>query len=133
MSKNVEIVRSLYADFAAGNVPSFLGKLAPNVHWNEAEGFPLADRNPYVGPQAIVEGVFARVASTWRDFAVEVKELVGSGDLVVMLGRYRGVVAVSGKKLDVQVAHLWWLAGGRVVRFQQMVDTAGVARTLVSA
>jgi len=131
MSKtNTDLVRSLYADFAAGNVPSFVSKLAPNIHWNEAEGFPLADRNPYVGPQAIVDGVFVRVAALWSDFKVVVKDVVGSGDVVTMFGRYQGTAIATGIKLDVQVAHTWWIAAGRVVRFQQMVDTAGVAKTL---
>ena len=130
MATNTDLVRSLYADFAAGNVPAFVAKLAPNVHWNEAEGFPLADRNPYVGPKAIVEGVFGRVAETWRDFKVVVKDVVGSGDVVTMFGRYLGTAIATGNKLDVQVAHTWWVAAGRVVRFQQMVDTAGVAKSL---
>jgi hypothetical protein len=31
------------------------------ISWNEAEGNPLADRNPYVGPQAVADSVFARL------------------------------------------------------------------------
>jgi hypothetical protein len=29
------------------------GAMDPAIPWNEAEGNPLADRNPYVGPQAV--------------------------------------------------------------------------------
>lgn len=130
MSQNLEIVRQLYAAFAAGNVPAFLAHLDPALRWNEAEGFPYADRNPYVGPDAVVAGVFARIAADFQGFRVVVGELAGGGDVVVMLGRYQGQSLRSGKALDVQCQHTWWFRAGKVVRFQQMVDTAAVARTL---
>jgi hypothetical protein len=36
--------------------------------WNEAEDTPLADRNPYVGPQAVGEGVFGRLMAAINNF-----------------------------------------------------------------
>jgi ketosteroid isomerase-like protein len=130
MPNSLELVRGIYAAFAAGDVPAFLSYLHPRIRWQEAEGFPLADRNPYVGVDAVTTGVFARLGDHWRDFRVEIGELVGGGDVVTMFGRYRGVGVASGRPLDVQVAHTWWLANGKVVRFQQMVDTAGVRASL---
>ncbi|MEO6595431.1 MAG: nuclear transport factor 2 family protein [Planctomycetota bacterium] len=130
MSNNLDLVRGLYDAFASGDVPALLAKLDPKVVWNEAEGFPLCDRNPYVGPDAIVAGVFLRLPESWNDFRVAVGEIVGSGDVVTMFGRYTGSGIATGNPLDAQVAHTWWLRGGKVVRFQQMVDTAAVARSL---
>lgn len=127
---SLEIVRGLYAAFANGDVPAFLAGLHPQIRWSEAEGFPLADRNPYVGKDAIVQGVFGRLGEFWRDFRVEVGEFAGGGDFVTMFGRYRAVGARSGRPLDAQVAHAWWLENGLVVRFQQMVDTAAVRASL---
>jgi hypothetical protein len=124
------LVRGLYDAFARGDLPAFLALLDPRISWNEAEGFPYSDKNPYVGPDAIVAGVFARIAQDWDGFRVVVSEIVGDGELVIMLGRYRAQHRRTGKPLDVQCSHTWWLKGGRVVRFQQMVDTAGVARAL---
>jgi ketosteroid isomerase-like protein len=43
-----------------------------------------------------------------------------------MFGRYRAIHARTKKPLDAQCAHTWWLQGGKVIRFQQMVDTAAV-------
>lgn len=128
MSKSHDLVRSLYTAFAAGDVPTFLSKLHADLVWNEAEGFPFADRNPYALPQ-LVEGVFGRVLAEWPDFQVVVGELAGGPEVVTMFGRYRGTHAKSKKKLDAQVAHTWWVRDGMVVRFQQMVDTAAVARS----
>ena len=58
MSKeNVALIRGLYDGFAAGNVPDVLARMSPAIIWNEAENFPYADGNPYVGPEAILNGV----------------------------------------------------------------------------
>jgi ketosteroid isomerase-like protein len=127
---NIDLVRSLYASFAAGDLAGFLSRLDPEVRWNEAESFPYSDRNPYVGPDAIVGGVFARLGEDWDGFRVEPVEFAGSGDVVTMFGRYRARHKKTGKDLDAQVAHTWWIRDGRVVRFQQMVDTARVLRTV---
>jgi ketosteroid isomerase-like protein len=123
-------VRELYAAFAAGDVPAFLAALDPEIRWNEAEGFPYSDRNPYVGPEAVVTGVFARVPADWDGFRIEIGEIVGGPEVVTMLGRYKAQSRATGRTLDVQCAHTWWLRAGKVVRFQQMVDTAGVAAAL---
>lgn len=130
MSDNLQLVRAIYDAFAAGDVPTFLGHLDPGIVWNEAEGFPYADRNPYVGIDALVVGVFARLAEDWADFRVVPGEFVGGPEVVTMLGRYQGKSKATGRPLDVQCAHTWWLRGGKAVRFQQMVDTAAVARAL---
>ena len=128
MPTSLTTVRALYTAFAAGDVPGFLAHLQADVVWNEAEGFPLADRNPYRGHAAIVEGVFARVLAEWPDFKIVVDEIVGGPEVVTMFGRYPGTHAKTKKPLDVQCAHTWWLKDGKVTRFQQMVDTAAVAR-----
>jgi uncharacterized protein len=38
-------------------------------------------------------------------------------------GRYHGVVQATGKTLDAQVTHVWDIANGKLVRFQQYTDT----------
>jgi ketosteroid isomerase-like protein len=119
-----ELVRSLYEAFAQGDVPYVLGKFSPELVWNEAEGFVYADRNPYVGPQAVIEGVFLRLAMEWAGFSVTPEEIVASGDTAVALGRYRGTSKASGMPVDAQFAHVWKLADGKVVSYQQYTDTA---------
>lgn len=130
MSDSVQIVRDIYAFFASGDVAGLLGLLSPDIVWNEAEGFPYADGNPYSGPDAVIAGVFARLATEWTGFGVDVGEIVGGPEVVTMFGRYHGQSVASGKKLDAQCAHTWWIAGGKAVRFQQMVDTSTVAEAL---
>lgn len=130
MTASIDIVKSLYTAFAAGNIPAFLGRLDPKVVWNEAESFAYADRNPYVGPEAIVTGVFQRIMTDFDGFQVVVGEIVGGPEVVTMFGRYAGKSHATGRALDVQCAHTWWIRDGKIVRFQQMVDTARAASTM---
>ncbi|GJM18055.1 MAG: hypothetical protein DHS20C14_02680 [Phycisphaeraceae bacterium] len=126
--RNVDVIRAIYDAFAAGDVPGVLGRMSPDIVWNEAENFPYADGNPYVGPEAVLNGVFARCIGEWDGFAVEMGEIVDAGETVIALGRYTGVYKATGTPQNTQVAHVWRLAGGKAVQFQQHADTLHVAR-----
>ena len=126
-ASNVAVIRALYDAFGAGDVAGALGQMDPEIVWNEAENFPYADGNPYVGPQAVLDGVFARCGSEWDGFAVEIGSLLDAGDHVVATGRYRGAWPSTGRAMNPQIVHIWTLANGKAVRFQQHVDTLDVA------
>ncbi len=128
--ENVELVRTVYAAFAAGDVPAVLGAMSPDIVWNEAENFPYADRNPYLGPEAVLTGVFGRIGTDWDGFTVVPEEMLDAGDTVIVLGRYRGTCRATGRALDAQLAHVWRVADGRVVGFQQYTDTLQAARVV---
>ncbi|MCD6032868.1 MAG: hypothetical protein K0S78_5050 [Thermomicrobiales bacterium] len=117
-------VQSIYDALGKGDVPFVLGMLAPDVVWNEAENFVYADKNPYVGPQAVLEGVFLRLGTEWDGFGVTIEEIIGSGDTVIARGRYRATYRATGAAVDAQFVHVWKLADGKVARFQQYTDTA---------
>jgi ketosteroid isomerase-like protein len=134
MSKeNVAVIRSLYDAFGAGDVAAVLGRMSKDIVWNEAETFPYADGNPYIGPEAVAQGVFARCGSEWDGFAVVIEELLDAGDTVIALGRYRGTYKATGRPQNTQLVHVWRLAGGKAVRFQQYADTLQVARVIGTA
>ena len=102
----------------------------PAIVWNEAESFPYADKNPYVGPNAVVEGVFARLAEEWDGFNVAVEEVLDAGDTVVATGRYGGAYKKTGTRIHAQFAHVWRLSGGKIVKFQQYTDTLQAAKAV---
>jgi ketosteroid isomerase-like protein len=116
--ENVELVRAIYEAFAAGDVPGVIGRMAPDIVWNEAENFPYADRNPYEGPDAIVTGVFARLGGEWDGFAAVPDEYLDAGDTVVVLGRYHGTYKATGKAIDAQLVHVWRVKDGKAAALQ---------------
>lgn len=125
---NVDIIKSVYEAFAKGDVAGVLGRMSPDIHWLEAENFPYADRNPYRGPDAVVAGVFARCMGEWNGFAVHMNDLIDGGDRIVALGRYSGENKATGRGMNPQAVHVWTLKDGKIVAFQQYIDTLDVAR-----
>jgi hypothetical protein len=122
-SANVELVRGLYDAFSRGDGAAALGAMAPDIVWNEADGHPYADGNPYVGPQAVAAGVFGRLAGDWDGFTVKMDKIHDAGDTVVACGRYTGACRATGKPINAQVTHVWTVAGGKLSAFQQYTDT----------
>ncbi len=53
--------------------------------------------------------------------------LVTEGDTVVSLGEFTGVHGESGKPVQAAYAHVWDVAGGKIQRFRQYIDTLAVA------
>ena len=121
--ENITVIRGMYESFSTGDVTSVLGQMHQHIEWREAENFIYADRNPYRGPQAVLEGVFMRLASEWADFKVMPEEWLDAGNHIVVLGTYSGRHKESGREVRAQFAHIWGVTHGRVVRFQQYTDT----------
>ncbi len=121
--ENIAVIRGMYEFFSNGDVTSVLGQMHQQIEWRAAENFIYADRNPYRGPQAVLEGVFMRLASEWADFRVMPEEWLDAGNHIVVLGIYSGRHKESGKEVRAQFAHIWGVTHGRVVRFQQYTDT----------
>lgn len=118
---NADIVRAHYAASDRGDIEGMLAPLAPNVRWTEAAGFPYA--GTYEGPQQVLENVFARIQGDWEGFSLHVEEVVDGGDVVVGIGTYSGTHRSTGRSFSARVAHVWHLADGAVVRFEQVVDS----------
>ena len=127
-SSNVALIRGIYNAFATGDIARVLGAFDPGIVWNEADDFIYADGNPYVGPEAVAAGVFARCGGEWDGFGVEIDEILDAGDTIVALGRYTGTYKATGRSQRTQLAHVWRISGGKVVGFQQYANTLHAAR-----
>jgi ketosteroid isomerase-like protein len=123
-SDHVAVIRQVYDAFARGDVPAVLGAFDAQIQWREAEGFPYADGNPYVGPDAIVQGVFGRLVAEWDNFRVQPAEILPTPGGAVALGRYSGTYKATGRAVDAPFAHVWRITDGRINGFQQFTDTA---------
>lgn len=124
MAENKKTIEGMYEAFGRGDVPFIIGALDPDVEWWEAENFIYADKNPYVGPQAVLLGVFARIANEWEGFTVTPIEVLDAGDSVVGRGYYAGKYRKTGRDVKAQFAHVFSFKNGKVVKFQQYTDTA---------
>ena len=110
-------------------MPTVLGLMDPAIEWNEAESNSLADGNPYIGPDAVLQGVFARLGANHEYFGLKnVKTYSMDDHMVLATLRYDAKVKATGTAYDAQAAHLWTLSDqGKVIAFQQFVDTKKLA------
>jgi ketosteroid isomerase-like protein len=126
-SDHVSLVKQVYDAFAKGDVAGVLANFDPQIDWREAEGFAYADGNPYIGPEAVLQGVFGRLMSEWNGFAATPREFLATTDGVVTLGRYTATNKATGRALDARFAHIWRVQDGKLRYFQQFTDTAQFA------
>jgi len=131
--QNLNTTKTLYNGFAKGDIPSVLGTMDEKIVWNEAENFPYADRNPYIGKEAILNGVFARIGGEWENFTISDMQFYPmENNMILVTGYYNGKCKKTGKTIKAQMAHLWWLKNGKFVKFQQYTDTKQVADAITN-
>ena len=126
----VDTLKAGYAAFGRNDPSVLFGAMDPAIEWHQAQGNPLADRSPYVGPQAIGEGVFARLLAAIDNFTVVPGTFIDGSDHVVVVGRYGGTMKNSGASLDSPFCHVFRFHGDKIVMFQQFTDTAQWARLM---
>ena len=127
---SVPILQAAYAAFANNDPSPLFNAMASDIQWHQAQGNPLADRNPYIGPQSVGEGVFGRLLAAIDSFTAVPDRFVDGGDDVIVLGRYGGTMKHNGAKLDAEFCHVFRFDGDRIVTFHQYTDSAQWARLM---
>ena len=122
---NLEIVRSTYEGKTSEENGKNLAKyVAENISWTEAKGFPYA--GTYIGLENITSNVFYRLGSEWIDYKFTPEGYVVEDDKVVAYGTYSGTYKTTNKFFKARVAHLWHLKDGKIMSFEQFVDSKTV-------
>lgn len=122
-NQNLIIVDNLYKSFSAGDVPAVLGAMDAKIVWYEAESNPYADGNPYIGPDAVLNGVFGRALADHEYFNLQDIELHEMSNNKILATLRYDAKHKNGNAYNAQVAHLWTLKDGKITGFQQYVDT----------
>jgi ketosteroid isomerase-like protein len=119
-SENVEIVRRGYETFRVTG--RFVAELAaPNFVWDMSNFRGWPEQQVYEGPeeaQAFIEDW----ASAWDDWELEVDALHDAGEKVVALLRQRGRSKATGMPVDMSLAQVWTLSGGKQTRMDMYSD-----------
>ncbi len=121
---NADLVRGVYAAFGVGDVPKVLGSMHSQIQWTETAGFKYG--GVYRSPQAILENVFAKIQVDFESFSIDVERLIDAGNVVVMEGHYVAKGKATGKSVRAAVAHVFEISDGKIVRFDQYVDSATI-------
>lgn len=122
---NLEIVKSTYEGATSEeNGKNLARHVAENISWTEARGFPYG--GTYIGLDNITKNVFSRLGSEWIDYTFTPEDYIAADDKVVAIGSYSGTYKKTGKAFTARVSHVWKLKGGKIIRFEQFVDSKTV-------
>jgi len=125
MSKNYDAIKAHYEGSDRKDLPAMMAPITDRSAWTEMAGFPYA--GTYIGPDAIMEGVFKRIGEEWSDYTFSLERLIDADTTIVGIGTYSGIYKATGKKMIARVVHVWDVDDGKVVRFEQFTDTKRVA------
>lgn len=124
--ENILVVEKAYNNFKSGDIKSLLETLAEDVQWE----LPSMENVPFSGKRAGREQVrqfFATLAELQESLQFEPREFIADRDKVVSLGYYRWRVKSTDKTFECPFAHVFTIRDGKVVRFQEFMDTAVAA------
>lgn len=119
-----QTVRFLYEAFANRNADWMMELFDPGIEWTSAENFIYADRSPYVGVKPVMQLLFGRLLVEWNNFEMLPLEILGSGEIVIANGRFRGVFKANGARVDAQFVQVFQFRNGKVSKCQMYTDTA---------
>ncbi|WP_179005086.1 nuclear transport factor 2 family protein [Winogradskyella forsetii] len=124
---NLKVIDSLYQAFSKGDIPTVLSLMDTKIIWNEAESNSLAVGNPYIGPEAVLNGVFLKIGELYKSFTLKNVKLHEMSNNQVLATLYYMITSMDDKEYTVQVAHHWTLKDGKIIQFQQYADTKKLA------
>lgn len=123
-ASNAQAIDTIYASFATGDLEGVLSVMDDSVVWlhpgTKAE-IPFAGE--FKGPEGVRE-FFSIAFSSIDVVEQDVFSTVSEGDQVLVLGRERMRVKATGKEYDSNWIHAYTLRDGKVVRFEEYIDTA---------
>lgn len=126
---NLDIIKSTYEGKTSEENGRNLAKyVADDISWTEAQGFPYA--GTYIGLENVTKNVFSRLGSEWIDYKFTPEDYVANDDKVVAFGTYSGTYKLTGKSFTARVAHIWKLREGKIVKFEQFVDSQPVINSM---
>jgi ketosteroid isomerase-like protein len=120
----VDLVAGVYAAFGAGDIPKVLASMHPQIQWTQSAGYKIG--GVHRSPQAVLENVFARIPVSYESFSIDVERLIDAGNVVVMQGHYVAKGKATGNSVRAAVAHILEISDGKIVRFDQYLDSATI-------
>jgi len=107
----------------AGDMETWFTFLAPTFEWHAADNSPIADHSPYRGLDAVRDEVLPRLAALFPGMQLRVDEILATENKAVMLGYYHNLPQKAGGKTEAQVAHILTFQNGKIIKFQQYLDS----------
>jgi hypothetical protein len=129
---NVKTVQQFYEAVRVLNGKSadaqpLLRLCADDVSWHVPEMESVRICGKRSGHESVKE-FFTAMAHDYDVLRFEPREFIAQGDTVVALGHYAWRVKATGNDFSSDWAHVFALRDGKIVRFQEYMDTAAEAK-----
>jgi len=121
--QNVQTVQKAYADFSRGDLAAVMGAFADDIQWITPGYSELSGERQ---GKDEVAGFFRMLQEQWEFLAFEPSDYIAAGDCVVALGRYEARSRQTRRTAATHWAMVWTFRDGKVVRYQEYLDTATV-------
>lgn len=130
--QNVELVRQGYEAFGRGDIEGLLNLLDDNIEWVSPGPPDLPTAGTRRGRQQIAE-FFQTMNEVFEIQRFEPKTFVAQGDRVVVLGEDTARVRATGTIVNESWAHAFVVGNGKIVSFQEYLDTAATVAEIRAA
>ncbi len=130
--QNLEIVRRGYEAFGRGDIDALLELLDENVEWVSPGPPDMPTAGRHHGREA-VRAFFGAINETFEIQQFAPGTFVAQGDHVVVLGKDVARVKATDKVITEPWAHAFELRNGKIVRFQEYLDTSASVTELRAA
>ena len=126
---NIEIIRELYAAFAANGLERILELCDPDCVVIQDDALPWGGR--YEGLDGVA--TFGIALGGTVDSVVTADGFFEAGDRVIQFGRGRGTVLANRAEFDMPEVHVWTLRNGMVTAAEFYTDTHAMLDALGQA
>jgi ketosteroid isomerase-like protein len=110
--ENVEIVRRIWDAYARGDFDQIMGFSDPHVVMITLEEGPL------YGFNAVREN-YRRWMEAWAEAETTVEEVIGAGDRVFVMARFRGRGQASGIEVETRLYEVYTMRDGTILRVDE--------------
>lgn len=127
------VAKALYAAFERGDMATVNALIAPDATWTY-HGPP--ELLPFGGTRRGRDGVadfFRKVDDTLTDARATQREFIVSGDQVAVPGTEESTVKATGVHYKVNNLHLFKVQGGKIVQFEEFIDSGAVLEAFTPA
>lgn len=129
----VDTVKALYAAFERGDVPGINALLAPDVAWTyhgPRDAIPFA--GTWRGPDGVMAW-FGVVGAAIKVEGMDIQSVDAAGDKVYARGVERSFVPGTGGRYAANWVHEFVVRDGRIVSYEEIIDSALVVDALTPA
>jgi ketosteroid isomerase-like protein len=114
VSENLDLVRSIYADWERGNYESAEWAHPEVEYVNPSGAIEPGTRHGLAAFSRAIESVF----DGWETWQMELEQVEAFGDQVAVVVRYRARGRGSGVEVGGRESALWTVHDGKVVRYK---------------